>query len=66
MLYSIAKENGASEDILNFLLTAEAIENQQRERFIPECVADEDRIEKTIKKILNFEPSSAKKNYKSC
>lgn len=43
------------------MLTADEVENQERERFIVECVANKDRFVKTVKKNPNFGASSVKK-----
>ena len=63
VLYNIATGVAAPQDISDFLLTAEEVGSHQRERFIAECVDDESRFEKAIRRnnILNFGANSSKK-----
>ncbi|CAH1645610.1 unnamed protein product [Spodoptera littoralis] len=61
-LYIISTGQAVTEDIENFLLNVETLGNKQREEFITECSADDERFEKVIKrnKILNFRTAAPK------
>ncbi|KAL4718512.1 hypothetical protein ACJJTC_002715 [Scirpophaga incertulas] len=62
LLYNISTGQAVTIDIENFLLNVETLGNKQREEFITECSADDERLEKVIKrnKILNFRTAAPK------
>ncbi|CAH1173831.1 unnamed protein product [Phaedon cochleariae] len=62
-LFNISTGQTVQENIERFLLNVEIMGNEQRDNFIKECVEDENRFEKPIKrnKVLNFTDNMQKK-----